>query len=102
MFIEALPIEMRGASIVSFIMICMLVISLRCFYNRVTRLENIVADRSVDIARLEDAIKTLKDAIDSLKSDNQQLLEWVRSDVKECTVRIDKAMAEIKRNIHRE
>jgi len=93
---------MRGASIVSFIMICMLAIIVRCFYNRVSKLEEVVADRSVDIARLEDAIKTLKDAIDSLKNDNQQLLEWVRSDIKECTVRIDKSMAEIRRNIHRE
>ena len=88
-FIDALPIEMRGASIVSFIMFSILAIAIWCFYQRITKLEGVVMERTNEISRLTETLDNLDEKIG-----------WIREDIKSYNSSVDKSMSEIRKNMY--
>jgi len=98
---EWVPIEMRGISIISAIIFSFGSIVIWCFYHRVSRLEEIVMDRSNEIDRLGEMTENLEELVESIKADNQRMIEWIRDDNKTTYGRIEKSLAEIRTKMYR-
>ena len=101
-FLEALPIEMRAMSVISFILFSVGIVALCLVYQRVTALETVVMKRSTEIERLAEMIENIEDTLKSLKEDNRQHISWVREDIKEYTKRIEESLAEVRGQIYKE
>jgi hypothetical protein len=101
-FLEALPIEMRSMSVISFILFSVVVVALGLFYQKIMSLETVVMKRSTEIERLAEMIGNIEDTLKSLKDDNRQHIDWVREDIKGYTNRVERSLAEIRGQIYKE
>lgn len=101
-FLEAIPIEMRAMSVISFILFSVCTVVLWMFYQKVTSLEEIVMQRSTEIERLAEMMENIEETLKSLKDDNRQHIDWVREDIKGYSNRVERSLAEIRGQIYKE
>ncbi|MCD6163462.1 MAG: hypothetical protein J7K40_13760 [candidate division Zixibacteria bacterium] len=92
---------MRGISIISAIIFSFGSIVIWCFHHRVSKLEEIVMDRCNEIDRLGEMTENLEELVESIKADNQRMIEWIRDDNKTTYGRIEKSLAEIRTKMYR-
>lgn len=93
---ESIPVEMRGISVISLVLFSFGSIITVFFYKRISRLEEVVTKRCTDIERLNEMTENLEDLMKSVKVDNQQMIEWVREDIRTNGDRIEASLSELR------
>jgi len=101
-FLEAVPVEMRAMSVISFVLFSVGAVVVYVFYQKLMALECVVTKRSTEIERLTEMIENVEETLKSLKDDNRQHIEWVREDIRGYTNRVEKSLAEVRGKMYKE
>ena len=95
-----IPVEMRAMSVASFILFAVGATVITYLHTRMTRTEQIVADKCVDIKRLEEMMKDSEKTIKIIRTENHQFIDWVREDNTTRWDRIEDSLSEIREQLY--
>lgn len=98
--LEWIPIELRAMSVLSAILFGFGGIVGWYLHERLTSLEKIVTDKSIDIERLSEMCMNTEKAVESIKDDNRKMIGWIRDDNKANSSRIEKSLSEIRSQLY--
>ena len=101
MVLDLIPVEMRCPSVITVLLFAIGLPLFWYLHRRITSLETVVVARCIDIEKLAVIAENLERMIQSIKDDNRQTSEWIRQENKALGNRIEKYIAEMRKEIHR-
>ena len=95
----SLPYTMRSPSIISIIVFGFGGIVVTYIHTRLTKLENVVMDRCIDIEKLGKMVESTNEAMATAQENNRNMLEWIRQDNRAMWTRIEKSLSELQAQV---
>jgi hypothetical protein len=101
MVLDLIPVEMRCPSVITILLFAIGLPLFWYLHRRITSLETVVIARCIDIEKLGVVANSLEKMIQSIKDDNRQTITWIRQENAALGDRIEKDIAEMRKEIHR-
>lgn len=98
--LEWLPIEYEGVSVISAVIFTGFGIAMGYMYARLTKLETQFVSTCLDVARLDEMSENIEKMVGSMKTDNHEMLDWIREDSKVNWNRIEKRLDAIQKQLY--
>lgn len=98
---EWLPIEYEGISVISAVIFTGFGVAMGYLYARLAKLETQVVTTCLDVVRLDEMSENIEKMVGSMKTDNHELMDWIRQDSKENWNRIDKRLSDIQKQLYK-
>jgi hypothetical protein len=98
---ENLPIDMRNMSAISSVVFSCFGVAVGYLYFKYNQLEETVTTNCVDLQRVYEAVENTGKAVEALKKDNHDTVEWIRVDNAANWDRIDDGLKEIRKQLYR-
>jgi predicted Holliday junction resolvase-like endonuclease len=101
MVLDLIPVEMRCPSVITILLFAIGASIVWYLHRRINSLETVVVARCIDIEKLGVVADNLEKMIRSNNDDNRQTIAWIREENTALGDRIEKDIAEMRKEIHR-